>query len=92
MASGIALAFCPTHHRHGLAQAWCACADKRALASQLGLERRHIDVNELESISPLGSLHCLNRVLLDLAQLRLVLQQAMQPSALTLSYGSPFGM
>jgi len=43
--------------------------------SQLGLEGGHIDVNKFKSISPLGCLHGLNCLFLDLVDLRLVLQQ-----------------
>ena len=49
--------------------AGCGCC------SQLGLEGSHIDIDELQSFPPLGCLHDLLSILLNLAQLRLVLQK-----------------
>lgn len=45
------------------------------LCSQLGLEGGHVNLDEVKSFSPFGGVHGLHSVLLDLAQLRLVLQQ-----------------
>ena len=42
---------------------------------QLGLEGSHIDIDKLQSFSPLGCLHDLLSILFNLPQLRLVLQR-----------------